>query len=159
MCASPRNSTWFTRPFLLMRGWGLGTRLILNFQERAGGRSKGWGEGEDNIHRTRAIKMARLQGCRRKQSRQLSCREFANTASCVYARVILTVDSLSLSPWWFVSCTGCTRTSCYETMKTVIDWYNIVLLSNNPFPNQLHTRAFGTTNNLHYKTTLPSVTG
>ena len=25
--ASPRNSTWFTRPFLLMRGWGLGTRL------------------------------------------------------------------------------------------------------------------------------------
>ena len=26
-CASPRNSTWFTRPFLLMRGWGLGTRL------------------------------------------------------------------------------------------------------------------------------------
>ena len=26
-CASPRNSTWLTRPFLLMRGWGLGTRL------------------------------------------------------------------------------------------------------------------------------------
>ena len=26
-CASPRNSTWFTRPFLLVRGWGLGTRL------------------------------------------------------------------------------------------------------------------------------------
>ena len=25
--ASPRNSTWFTRPFLLVRGWGLGTRL------------------------------------------------------------------------------------------------------------------------------------
>ena len=22
-CASPRNSTWFTRPFLLVRGWGL----------------------------------------------------------------------------------------------------------------------------------------
>ena len=21
--ASPRNSTWFTRPFLLVRGWGL----------------------------------------------------------------------------------------------------------------------------------------
>ena len=26
-CTSPRNSTWFTRPFLLVRGWGLGTRL------------------------------------------------------------------------------------------------------------------------------------
>ena len=26
--ASPRNSTWFTRLFLLVRGWGLGTRLI-----------------------------------------------------------------------------------------------------------------------------------
>ena len=26
-CASPRNLTWFTRPFLLVRGWGLGTRL------------------------------------------------------------------------------------------------------------------------------------
>ena len=26
-CASPRNSTWFTRPFFLVRGWGLGTRL------------------------------------------------------------------------------------------------------------------------------------
>ena len=25
--ASPKNSTWFTRPFLLVRGWGLGTRL------------------------------------------------------------------------------------------------------------------------------------
>ena len=25
--ANPRNSTWFTRPFLLVRGWGLGTRL------------------------------------------------------------------------------------------------------------------------------------
>ena len=25
--ATPRNSTWFTRPFLLVRGWGLGTRL------------------------------------------------------------------------------------------------------------------------------------
>ena len=24
---SPRNSTWFTRPFLLVRGWGLGTKL------------------------------------------------------------------------------------------------------------------------------------
>ena len=29
VCASPRNSTWFTRPFLLVRGWGLGTRLEL----------------------------------------------------------------------------------------------------------------------------------
>ena len=28
-CASPRNSTWFTRPILLVRGWGLGTRLAL----------------------------------------------------------------------------------------------------------------------------------
>ena len=27
VCASPRNSTSFTRPFLLVRGWGLGTRL------------------------------------------------------------------------------------------------------------------------------------
>ena len=26
-CTSPRNLTWFTRPFLLVRGWGLGTRL------------------------------------------------------------------------------------------------------------------------------------
>ena len=26
---SPRNSTWFTRPFLLVRGWGLGTRLTV----------------------------------------------------------------------------------------------------------------------------------
>ena len=28
--ASPRNSTWFTRLFLLVRGWGLGTRLVLD---------------------------------------------------------------------------------------------------------------------------------
>ena len=28
-CASPRNSTWFTRPFLLVRGWGLRTRLFV----------------------------------------------------------------------------------------------------------------------------------
>ena len=28
VCTSPRNSTWFTRPFLLVRGWGLGTRLV-----------------------------------------------------------------------------------------------------------------------------------
>ena len=27
VCTSPRNSTSFTRPFLLVRGWGLGTRL------------------------------------------------------------------------------------------------------------------------------------
>ena len=27
MYASPRNSMWITRPFLLVRGWGLGTRL------------------------------------------------------------------------------------------------------------------------------------
>ena len=26
--ASPRNLTWFTRPLLLLRGWGLGTRLL-----------------------------------------------------------------------------------------------------------------------------------
>ena len=26
-CPIPRNSTWFIRPFFLMRGWGLGTRL------------------------------------------------------------------------------------------------------------------------------------
>ena len=32
-CASPRNSTWFTRLFLLMRGWDLGTslRILLDF--------------------------------------------------------------------------------------------------------------------------------
>ena len=30
--ASPRNSTWFTRPFLLVRGWGLGTRLFIPFK-------------------------------------------------------------------------------------------------------------------------------
>ena len=29
VCASPRNSTWFIRLFLLVRGWGLGTRLDL----------------------------------------------------------------------------------------------------------------------------------
>ena len=37
VCASPRNSTWFTRPFLLMRGWGLQMRLhptILDFAGR-----------------------------------------------------------------------------------------------------------------------------
>ena len=28
VCTSPRNLTWLTRPFLLMRGWGLGMRLI-----------------------------------------------------------------------------------------------------------------------------------
>ena len=28
VCASPRNLTWLTRPFLLVRGWGLGTRLV-----------------------------------------------------------------------------------------------------------------------------------
>ena len=31
VCASPRNLTWFTRPFLLVRGWGLGTRLTVKF--------------------------------------------------------------------------------------------------------------------------------
>ena len=30
-CASPRNLTWFTRLFLLMRGWDLGTRLVFSF--------------------------------------------------------------------------------------------------------------------------------
>ena len=29
--ASPRNSTWFTRSFLLVKGWGLGTRLLPYF--------------------------------------------------------------------------------------------------------------------------------
>ena len=29
VCASPGNLTWFTRPFLLVRGWGLVTRLTL----------------------------------------------------------------------------------------------------------------------------------
>ena len=33
VCTSPRNSTWFTRQFLLVRGWGLGTRLIINDQK------------------------------------------------------------------------------------------------------------------------------
>ena len=27
MCLLARNLTWFTRPFLLMRAWGLGMRL------------------------------------------------------------------------------------------------------------------------------------
>ena len=27
LCASPRDSTWFTTPFLLIRGWDLGTKL------------------------------------------------------------------------------------------------------------------------------------
>ena len=27
VCASPRSSIWFTRLFLLVRDWGLGTRL------------------------------------------------------------------------------------------------------------------------------------
>ena len=27
-CASPRKLTWFTRQFLLIRGWSLGTRLL-----------------------------------------------------------------------------------------------------------------------------------
>ena len=31
--ASPRNSTWFTRPFLLVRGWGLGTRLVWSMEK------------------------------------------------------------------------------------------------------------------------------
>ena len=30
-CASPRKSIWFTRPFLLMRGWDQGTRLAASF--------------------------------------------------------------------------------------------------------------------------------
>ena len=28
VCASPKNWTWFTTLFLLVRGWGLGTRLM-----------------------------------------------------------------------------------------------------------------------------------
>ena len=28
-CTSQRNSTWFVRPFFLMRGWGLGARLFM----------------------------------------------------------------------------------------------------------------------------------
>ena len=28
VCTSPRSLTWFTRPFFLVRGWGLGTRLV-----------------------------------------------------------------------------------------------------------------------------------
>ena len=32
-CSSPRNLTWFTRPFRLVGGWGLGTRL--NYTESA----------------------------------------------------------------------------------------------------------------------------
>ena len=33
VCASPnsRNSTWFTRPVLLVRGWGLGMRLPMAY--------------------------------------------------------------------------------------------------------------------------------
>ena len=33
VCASLRNLTWFTRLFLLARGWGLGTRLVLPNQD------------------------------------------------------------------------------------------------------------------------------
>ena len=33
-CTRPRNLTRFTRPFLLVRGWGLGTRLIINYTGR-----------------------------------------------------------------------------------------------------------------------------
>ena len=36
-CTSPRNSTWFTRPFLLVRGLGLGTRLAPHKLHAAGG--------------------------------------------------------------------------------------------------------------------------
>ena len=28
VCTTPRNLTWFTRPFLLMRGWGLRRSLV-----------------------------------------------------------------------------------------------------------------------------------
>ena len=38
---SPRNSTWFTRPLLLVRGWGLGTRLQL--QIALNSHLRGWG--------------------------------------------------------------------------------------------------------------------
>ena len=31
VCTSPRNSTWFTRLFLLVRGWGLETRLLVPY--------------------------------------------------------------------------------------------------------------------------------
>ena len=31
---SPRDSTWFTRPFLLVRGWGLETRLAKGLGKR-----------------------------------------------------------------------------------------------------------------------------
>ena len=46
-CANPRNSTWFTRPFLLVdvRGWGLGTRL--GGREVEGGREGGWVGGTE----------------------------------------------------------------------------------------------------------------
>ena len=37
MPISPRNSTWFTRPFLLVRGWGLGTRLSAHMYHDGGG--------------------------------------------------------------------------------------------------------------------------
>ena len=35
VCASPRNSTWSTRPFLLRRGWGLWTRLYQTYDRNA----------------------------------------------------------------------------------------------------------------------------
>jgi len=34
VCTSPRNSTWFTRQFLLVRGWGLKTRLLLQWHRK-----------------------------------------------------------------------------------------------------------------------------
>ena len=48
VCASPRNSTWFTRPFLPVRGWCLGTRLgsphFHNFNVRIPKQKRlGWG--------------------------------------------------------------------------------------------------------------------
>ena len=33
----PRNSASFTRLFLLMRGWGLGTRLVFSLEEHFAG--------------------------------------------------------------------------------------------------------------------------
>ena len=42
VCASPRNSTWFTRPFLLARGWGLGTRLLVTISYFSGGWEMVW---------------------------------------------------------------------------------------------------------------------
>ena len=51
-CASPRNLTLFTRPFLLVSGWGLGTRLEERGEEEGGGEGRGERRGERRRKKT-----------------------------------------------------------------------------------------------------------